>query len=436
MSEVIEARVPDLGSDSGVPVIELLVKVGETVKKDQGLLTLESDKATMEVPSPVAGEIIEIIAKLGDELSAGDLVARIRVSAAASAPAPTAAPAAAPAVAPVPAKTPEPAKPSPVAAAVPAPAAKAAEHAPDNSELVPGKVPYASPAVRVFARELGVDLAQVTGSERGGRISKEDVQQFVKKTLAGGAPVAGGGSGLNLIPWPQVDFSKFGPVSSEPLSRIKKLSGANLARNWAMIPHVTQFDEADITEMELFRKKLGEEHKDVKVTPLVFLIKAAVAALKKFPAFNASLDGDNLVLKQYFHIGIAVDTPDGLVVPVIRDCDQKGLIELSHELAAISVKAREKKLTGADMQGGCFTISSLGGIGGTAFTPIINAPEVAILGVSKAQTKPVWNGAEFAPKLMLPLSLSYDHRVIDGAAAARFTVYMAQVLADLRRLLV
>ena len=321
-------------------------------------------------------------------------------------------------------------------AKTPAPAPSAAMHAPDNSELVPGKVPYASPAVRVFARELGVDLAQVTGTERGGRISKEDVQQFVKKALAGGAPSAGSGSGLNLIPWPQVDFSKFGPVSSEPLSRIKKLSGANLARNWAMIPHVTQFDEADITEMELFRKRLGEEHKDVKVTPLVFLIKAAVAALKKFPAFNASLDGDNLVLKQYFHIGIAVDTPDGLVVPVIRDCDRKGLIELSHELAAISIKAREKKLTGADMQGGCFTISSLGGIGGTAFTPIINAPEVAILGVSKAQTKPVWNGAEFTPKLMLPLSLSYDHRVIDGAAAARFTTYMAQILADLRRLLV
>lgn len=441
MSEVIEARVPDLGSDSGVPVIELLVKVGESVKKDQGLLTLESDKATMEVPSPIEGEIIEIIAKLGDELSAGDLVARIRVSAAApaSAPAPAAAPAVAPSAsptaAPAPAKPVEAAKPAPVTAAVPAPVVKAAAHAPDNSELVPGKVPYASPAVRVFARELGVDLAQVTGSERGGRISKEDVQKFVKTALAGGVPATGGG-GLNLIPWPQVDFSKFGPVSSEPLSRIKKLSGANLARNWAMIPHVTQFDEADITEMELFRKKLGEEHKDVKVTPLVFLIKAAVAALKKFPTFNASLDGDNLVLKQYFHIGIAVDTPDGLVVPVIRDCDTKGLIELSHELAAISVKAREKKLTGADMQGGCFTISSLGGIGGTAFTPIINAPEVAILGVSKAQTKPVWNGSEFAPKLMLPLSLSYDHRVIDGAAAARFTVYMAQVLADLRRLLV
>ncbi|MFM1783722.1 MAG: dihydrolipoyllysine-residue acetyltransferase [Pseudomonadota bacterium] len=406
MSELIEARVPDLGSDSGVPVIELLVKVGETVKKDQGLLTLESDKATMEVPSPVAGEIVEIIAKLGDELSAGDLVARIKVSASAPAPAPAAA---VPAPVPVPAKAPEAPKPAPVAAA--APAASAAVHAPDNGELVPGKVPYASPAVRVFARELGVDLSQVKGSERGGRISKEDVQQFVKATLAGGMPSAGGGNGLsgnglNLVPWPQVDFSKFGPIRSEPLSRIKKLSGANLARNWAMIPHVTQFDEADITEMELFRKKLGEEHKDVKVTPLVFLIKAAVAALKKFPAFNASLDGDNLVLKQYFHIGIAVDTPDGLVVPVIRDCDQKGLIELSHELAAISVKAREKKLTGADMQGGCFTISSLGGIGGMAFTPIINAPEVAILGISKAQTKPVWIGAEFAPKLMLPLSLS------------------------------
>lgn len=436
MSEVIEACVPALGSDSGVPVIELLVKVGETVKKDQGLLTLESDKATMEVPSPVAGEIVEIIAKLGDELSAGDLVARIRVSVAASTSAP--APAVAPAAAPAPAKAPEAPMPAPaaVAAAAPAPAAKSALHSPDNGELVPGKVPYASPALRVFARELGVDLSQVKGSERGGRISKEDVQQFVKATLAGGMPSAGSGNGLNLVPWPQVDFSKFGPIRSEPLSRIKKLSGANLARNWAMIPHVTQFDEADITEMELFRKKLGEEHKDVKVTPLVFLIKAAVAALKKFPAFNASLDGDNLVLKQYFHIGIAVDTPDGLVVPVIRDCDKKGLIELSHELAAISVKAREKKLTGADMQGGCFTISSLGGIGGTAFTPIINAPEVAILGVSKSQTRPVWNGAEFAPKLMLPLSLSYDHRVIDGAAAARFTAYMAQVLADLRRLLV
>jgi pyruvate dehydrogenase E2 component (dihydrolipoamide acetyltransferase) len=437
MSEIIEARVPDLGSDSGVPVIELLVKVGDIVQKDQGLLTLESDKATMEVPSPVAGEIIEIAAKLGDELSNGDLVAKIRVSAAASAALPTveSAPVSAPPPIAAPAAAPVAAPPPSAAAMLP----KSPTHGIASSDLVPGAVPYASPAVRVFARELGVDLTQVKGSERGGRISRQDVQAFVKSALAGGtASVTSGvsGGGLNLIPWPQVDFSKFGPVTSEPLSRIKKLSGANLARNWAMIPHVTQFDEADITEMEIFRKKLGEEQKDVKITPLVFLIKASVAALKKFPAFNASLDGDNLVLKQYFHIGIAVDTPDGLVVPVIRDCDRKGLLELSHELAAISVKAREKKLTALDMQGGCFTISSLGGIGGTAFTPIINAPEVAILGVSKAQTKPVWNGTEFAPKLMLPLSLSYDHRVIDGAMAARFTATMAQVLADLRRLLV
>ena len=450
MSELIEARVPDLGSDAGVPVIELLVKVGDRVKKDQGLLTLESDKATMEVPSSVEGEIVEIIAKIGDELSAGDLVAKIRVI---TDTVTTPETVQATPVAPV-STTAEPVMVTETVQATPAtPAsntpetvqpAKSSAHSIDSSDLVPGKVPYASPAVRVFARELGVDLAQVTGSERGGRISKDDVQNYVKAVLAGTstdslASASRGsvtGGGLNLIPWPQVDFSKFGPVSSEPLSRIKKLSGANLARNWAMIPHVTQFDEADITEMEAFRKKLGEEQKDVKITPLVFLIKASVAALKKFPAFNASLDGDNLVLQQYFHIGIAVDTPDGLVVPVIRDCDKKGLLELSHELAVISVKAREKKLTGADMQGGCFTISSLGGIGGTAFTPIINAPEVAILGVSKAQTKPVWNGTEFMPKLMLPLSLSYDHRVIDGAAAARFTAYMAQVLADLRRLLV
>jgi pyruvate dehydrogenase E2 component (dihydrolipoamide acetyltransferase) len=302
--------------------------------------------------------------------------------------------------------------------------------------LMPDQVPYASPAVRVFARELGVDLAKVTGSERGGRIGKEDVQAFVKKTLAGGGAAVASGGGLNLIPWPQVDFAKFGAVEAQPLSRIKKLSGANLARNWAMIPHVTQFEDADITEMEAFRKKLGEEQKDVKVTPLVFLIKAVVAALKKYPAFNSSLDGDNLVLKKYFHVGIAVDTPDGLVVPVIRDCDQKGLLQLSAELAEISGKAREKKLGPNDMQGGCFSISSLGGIGGTAFTPIINAPEVAILGVSKSQMKPVWNGSEFAPRLLLPLSLSYDHRVIDGAAAARFTSYLSQVLGDIRRLLV
>ena len=308
-----------------------------------------------------------------------------------------------------------------------------------GESLVPGVLPYASPAVRVFARELGVDLAQVKGSERGGRIGKADVQAFVKSALAGGAVAhsgGGGGGGLQLIPWPQVDFAKFGEIERQPRTRINKLSAANLARNWAMIPHVTQFEDADITEMEAFRKKLGEEYKDTKVTPLVFLIKAVVAALKKYPNFNASLDGEELVLKKYFHVGIAVDTPDGLVVPVLRDCERKGLLELSKELAEISGKAREKKLTAADMQGGCFSISSLGGIGGTAFTPIINAPEVAILGVSKSQMKPVWNGSEFAPRLMLPLSLSYDHRVIDGAAAARFTTYLSQVLGDLRRLLV
>jgi pyruvate dehydrogenase E2 component (dihydrolipoamide acetyltransferase) len=310
----------------------------------------------------------------------------------------------------------------------------------DSSQVLPDKVPHASPGVRAFARELGVDLAQIKGSERKGRISRSDVAAFVKSTLQGGAPRAaagGGGAGLNLLPWPQVDFAKYGPVESKPLSRIKKISGANLARNWVMIPHVTQHDEADITEMEAFRKKLGEENKDLKVSPLVFQIKAVVAALKKFPNFNASLDatGENLVLKQYFHIGIAVDTPDGLVVPVLRDCDRKGLLELAAELATVSVKARDKKLGPAEMSGGCISISSLGGIGGTGFTPIVNAPEVAILGVSKAATKPVWDGKEFRPRLMLPMSLSYDHRVIDGADAARFTAYLAQQLSDIRRLL-
>ena len=307
--------------------------------------------------------------------------------------------------------------------------------------VAPDKVPYASPSVRLFARELGVDLSQVKGSARSGRIVKEDVQSFVKGVMQGGGrPAVGGapaGSGLSLLPWPKVDFSKFGAIETQPLSRIKKISGANLARNWAMIPHVTQFEDADITEMEAFRKKLGEENKETKVTPLVFLIKAAVASLRKFPSFNASLDeaGENLVLKRYFHVGIAVDTPNGLVVPVIRDCDQKGLLQLAAELGEISKKARDGKLGPADMSGGCFSISSLGGIGGTSFTPIINAPEVAILGVSKSSMKPVWNGKEFAPRLMLPLSLSYDHRVIDGAEAARFAGFFAQQLSDIRRLL-
>ena len=447
MAELKEARVPDIGDDKDVPVIEVLVKPGDTVSKDQGLVTLESDKATMEVPAPFDGVVREVKVKVGDELSEGSVVALIEPAAdAGDAPAAKAEakpePKAEPKPEPKAEAKPEPeAKPSPGPAQPSTPAMNAGNpHSPpvtfDAEALMPGKVPHASPAVRLFARELGVDLGQVSGSARGGRISKEDVQAFVKSVMAGGgARTGGGGGGLDLIPWPKVDFSKFGAVERKPLSRIQKLSGANLARNWAMIPHVTQFEDADITEMEAFRKRLGEENKDTKVTPLVFLIKAAVAALKKFPAFNASLDGDELVLKQYFHIGIAVDTPDGLVVPVIRDADRKGLLDLARELGEISAKARDKKLSSADMQGGCFSISSLGGIGGTAFTPIINAPEVAILGVSRSAMKPVWNGKEFAPRLMLPLSLSYDHRVIDGAAAARFTSYLSQVLGDLRRLL-
>lgn len=448
-----EARVPDIGDYTDVPVIEILVSPGDTVTRDQGLVTLESDKATLEVPAPFAGVVREIKVKLGDNLSEGAIVALIEpADAAGEAPASSnAAPSAAP----------EPAKPAP-AAATPAPppapatsppaaAAPAAAASSDNNgqrtppvvfdadAVMPGKVPYATPAIRLFARELGVDLAQVRGSGREGRIVREDVQNFVKAALAGGvasgSASAGGGSGLNLLPWPKVDFAKFGDVESTPLSRIKKISGANLARNWAMIPHVTQFEQADITEMEAFRKKLGEENKDLKITPLVFQIKAVVSALKQFPHFNASLDGDNLVLKKYFHIGIAVDTPNGLVVPVIRDCDKKGFLQLATELGEISKKARDGKLGPADMSGGCFSISSLGGIGGTSFTPIINAPEVAILGVSKAAMQPVWNGSSFEPRLMLPLSLSYDHRVIDGANAARFTSYLAQQLGDIRRLL-
>jgi pyruvate dehydrogenase E2 component (dihydrolipoamide acetyltransferase) len=305
---------------------------------------------------------------------------------------------------------------------------------------MPDKVPYASPAVRAFARELGVDLARVTGSERGGRITKEDVQKFVKAAMSGGVPAATrAGSGLNLLPWPQIDFSKFGAIETRPLSRIQKLSGAYLARNWAMIPHVTQFEDADITDLEALRGTLNKENEKagIKVTMLAFLIKASAAALQKYPDFNASLDasGENLVVKKYFNIGFAADTPNGLVVPVIRDCDKKGVLDIAQEMSALAKKARDGKLTPGEMSGGCFSISSLGGIGGTMFTPIINAPEVAILGVSRSSTKPVWNGKEFAPRLILPLSLSYDHRVIDGAAAARFAVYLAQLLADMRRAL-
>jgi pyruvate dehydrogenase E2 component (dihydrolipoamide acetyltransferase) len=453
-----EARVPDIGNYRDVPVIELLVAVGDTVAADQGLVTLESDKATMEVPAPFAGVVRELKVKVGDTVSEGDVVALIEEAPPASVAVPAAsppasvpsAPAAAPPAAAPPATTsaaPQPAAPQPAppaeAATPPATAASAppvAAHAPaDPTPLIPGHAPYASPAVRAFARELGVDLAKVSGSGRNGRILEDDVKAYVKRTLAAPPTAASSGSGaaLGLLPWPEVDFAKFGPVERQPLSKIKRLSGANLARNWVMIPHVTQFERADITEMEAFRKAEAQRYPEVRLTPLVFLIKAVVAALKRFPQFNASLapGGEELVLKRYFHIGIAVDTPDGLVVPVIRDCDRKGLLELARELGEVSQKARAKKLTPADMSGGCFSISSLGGIGGTAFTPIVNAPEVAILGVSKASTEPVWDGTAFRPRLMLPLSLSYDHRVIDGADAARFAAYLAEVLGDVRRLL-
>jgi len=437
----IEVKVPDIGDFKDVPVIELLVKPGDAVKKEDSLVTLESDKATMEVPSPADGVVKAVKLKVGDKVSEGSLVLLLD---AADAPAarPAEKAAAAPA-APAPA-----AQPAPPATAAPAakpfqePEAASPRHPPVAAEpAVEGAAPaHASPGVRRFARELGVDLSKVKGAGPKGRILKEDIQGFVKGALSGagaGAPRAAGGglADLGLPAWPKVDFAKFGPVEVKPLTRIQKISGPALARNWVMIPHVTQFDEADITELEAFRAKVNEENakSGVKVTPLAFLIKAVVAALKKFPAFNASIDGDNLVIKQYWHIGFAADTPGGLVVPVLKDADKKGVVEIARETGELAAKGREGKLGPAEMQGGTFTISSLGGIGGTAFTPIINAPEVAILGVSKAAMKPVWNGKEFVPRLMMPLSLSYDHRVIDGASAARFTAYLAQVIADLRR---
>ncbi|MEA9708272.1 dihydrolipoyllysine-residue acetyltransferase [Xanthomonas campestris] len=461
----VEARVPDIGDYSGVPVIEVLVAVGDTVAKDQSLVTLESDKATMEVPSSVAGVIKELKVKVGDSLSQGDLVAIIAASdggaGAAQSPAKPTTDTAETAGKVEPVAVPaEPDKLAQreiaqvqsarsTAASQPAQAASGTPSSPpvtfDADSVLPSKVPYASPVVRVFARELGVDLNQIKGSEKDGRITREDVQRFVKAALSGGAPAAagaapaGGGNGLNLLAWPKVDFSKFGETETQPLSRIKKISGANLARNWAMIPHVTQFESADITDLEALRVALNKENEKagIKLTMLAFLIKASAAALKKFPEFNASLDaaGENLTLKKYINIGFAADTPNGLVVPVIRDVDKKGVLQIAQESGELAKKARDGKLGPADMSGGCFSISSLGGIGGTAFTPIINAPEVAILGVSKSAMQPVWNGKDFAPKLMLPLSLSYDHRVIDGALAARFTTYLSQVLADMRRVL-
>jgi pyruvate dehydrogenase E2 component (dihydrolipoamide acetyltransferase) len=449
MSQV-EVKVPDIGDFKEVEVIELLVKPGDTIQAEQSLITVESDKASMEIPSSASGVVKELKVKLGDKVAEGSLVLLLEVSEAASAPAPaaTAASASVPAA---PATSTSAAAPAAASSTV-APAASAvpvtAVLATTASAIVTaatesnGQKPHASPSVRKFARELGIDLSRVSGSGAKGRILIEDVQGFVKGIMAGGAaaPAAsGGGAALGLLPWPSLDFSKFGETSLEPLSRIKKISGPNLHRNWVMIPHVTQFDQADITELEEFRKSANESlaKSGVKLTMLAFVIKASVAALKKFPAFNASLDagGENLILKHFYNIGFAADTPNGLVVPVIKNADQKGLSQIAKEMGELSAQAREGKLKPADMQGATFTISSLGGIGGTSFTPIINAPEVAILGLSKSEIKPAWDGKAFTPRLMLPMSLSYDHRVIDGALGARFTVYLGDVLADMRKTL-
>jgi pyruvate dehydrogenase E2 component (dihydrolipoamide acetyltransferase) len=442
MAELIEVRVPDIGDFDGVEVIEVLVSEGDQISAEDSLLSLESDKATMEVPSPTTGQVKQVKVSIGDTVAEGDLILTLEASEEGASVDQAAAPEQASAPEPsAPAEEPPVAtKPAPAPATIPEPLPPPVSF--DASTSPPGKVPHASPSVRSFARQLGVNLAEVPGTGRKGRIVKEDVEQFVKGVMqskGGGGGAASAGAGLGLLDWPRVDFSKFGEVENVPLSKIRRLTGANLSRNWVMIPHVTQHDQADITEMEAFRKAHADQAKaeGFKLTPLVFLIQACVAALKKFPDFNASLEpgGDSLILKKYFHIGVAVDTPNGLVVPVLRDCDQKSLFDLARELGEISVKARDRKLGPGDMQGGCFTISSLGGIGGTAFTPIINAPEVAILGVPRSQMKPIWNGSEFEPRLMLPLSLSYDHRVIDGASGARFTGYLAHLLSDVRRLL-
>ena len=432
-----EVTVPDIGDFKDVPVIELLVKAGDAVKKDDSLLVLQSDKATLEVPSPAAGVVSEMKVKVGDKVSAGTLLALLE----GGAPGTNGdSKAKAPASAPAPEKTPAPAAPAkaaaPATAPAPAPAAAPAAAAPAPAES--GAMAHASPGVRRFARELGVTINQVTGTGPKGRISKEDIQAFVKQSFAGGGKTgAGGMAGLGLPPWPKVDFAKYGPIETQALTRIQKLSGPGLARNWVMIPHVTQFDEADITELEKFRSHINEENakSGVKASPLAFIMKAVVAALKKYPTVNSSLDGEQLVLKQYYNIGFAADTPNGLVVPVLKDADRKGILQISAEMGELAKKARDGKLGSADMQGGCLSISSLGGIGGTHFTPIINAPEVAILGLSRGQMKPVWDGKQFVPRLVLPLSLSYDHRVIDGASAARFNAYLGQVLADFRRVL-
>ena len=469
MTQLIEVKVPDIGGFQDVPVIEIAVKPGDTVKAEDSLVTLESDKATMDVPAPAAGVVKEVKVAIGDKVSEGSLIVLLargeegKPSASAAVrgepvePQPSSTPDGALSFDKLrtsgevgkEAATPHPSPLTPHALEFEPTTAPVSVHIPTAAEtaveILGGHKAHASPSVRAFARELGADIGRISGSGPKGRITRDDVVAYVKGALAAAlvpspapAPAAAGsGLGLDLLPWPQVDFARFGPVEIRPLSRIKKISGANLARNWVMIPHVTQFDEADITELEAFRVQINRENEKSpdapKLTMLAFIIKACVAALKKFPELNASLDGENLVLKQYFHIGFAADTPNGLVVPVIRDADRKGVLQIAAESAALAKKAREGKIGPADMQGGCFSVSSLGGIGGTAFTPIINAPEVAILGVSKTQTKPVWDGKAFVPRQMLPLSLSYDHRVVDGAMGARFTAYLGQLLADLRR---
>jgi pyruvate dehydrogenase E2 component (dihydrolipoamide acetyltransferase) len=443
-AQPIEVRLPDIGDFSDIPVIEVLVSAGDAVDVDQSVLTLESDKATMEIPSSAAGTVQSVAVKVGDKLNRGDLLMTLLGSApAAAAETPDAtgtAPSAeeaehaqAPAAAPKPAAERMPGEAERRKAPVlPRPA--------DMQAIASGRTPHASPAVRRFARELGVDLGQVKGSGRKGRILKDDVQGFVKQALTAGAAVpAAGGLPFQLPAAPEVDFSRFGQIETRPLPRIKRISGAHLHRCWLSVPHVTQFDEADITELEAFRKaqKAAAERAGIKLTFMPFLLKAVAGALNQMPNVKASLapDGEQLIVKHYTHIGVAVDTPNGLVVPVIRDVDKKGVFELAGELMQVSAKARDGKLLPGDMQGGVFSISSLGGIGGTAFTPIVNAPEVAILGVSRSEMKPVWNGAEFVPRLMLPLSLSYDHRVVDGAEGVRFTTLLAELLADIRRLL-
>jgi len=466
MSAVIELKVPDIGDFESVEVIELLVKPGDSIRVEQSLITVESDKASMEIPASAAGIVRALRVKVGDKVREGSVVLELESSEPGAAVgtvadvSPTAAVVAVSVVAsddssvvgvPV-AATPSPPKP----AAAKAPAMVIETHAPAASD--PVNQPHASPSVRMLARELGVDLHRVNGSGPKARITPDDVRAYVKQAVAlslgisvpdghggsVGGVTAGGGAiplsafgGRELAAWPKIDFAKFGEVESKPLSRIKKLSGANLHRNWVAIPHVTNHDDADITDLENFRNILNKENekRGIKITMLAFLIHACVAALKKFPEFNSSLDGDQLILKRYFHIGFAADTPNGLVVPVVRDADRKGVLEIAQETSALAAKARDGKLSPAEMQGGCFSISSLGGIGGTYFTPIINAPEVAILGVCKSQIRPVWDGKQFAPRLILPLSLSWDHRVIDGAAAARFNAYLGQLLADFRRTL-